>query len=515
MLSDMTFSDLIRSAASARPEKAAVVVEGRTSSFLDLERESDRYAAALLRMGLRPGDHVALWGYRSELWIEAFFGIIKAGGIAVLINYGLTHNELAEQFRLADIRFILNGRNRYLKENPDGVQEICRELKLPERYAVRLDSPDLFPASAGEQDRIRALQTEEDVCRTAVIIFTTGTTSDPRAVMLSQYAMVNNVILQQRIDCMEESRTLCLALPLFHSFGLAMLLLHILNHSTVYLPDRLRAEPILDCISRYRLTDIASVASIYRAIFDSPDFDGKFSPYIYNCAIGGSPVAPDRLAEMELRCAHAEFHNGYGLSECSPYVSLPARGDSLDRRARSVGRPLPGVQVRILGRDGEPLLPGQAGEIVVRGFNLMNGYYRVPAEQQPVDPQGWLHTGDLGKMDADGYLYVLGRLKDLIIRCGENISPMEVESAILEYPGIREAKVLGIPDPDAGETIAACIVLKNGASFSEEDYLAFLRSRLSSHKIPSRTVLFDAFPYHANGKLDQKQLEEALLSRLS
>ena len=515
MLSNMSFTELIHSSSKACPDKTVIVVEGRSTTFGDLDQQSEQYAAMLLRMGLKPGEHVALWGYRSELWIAAFFGIIRAGGTAVLFNYNLTYDELIEQFRLSDIRYIFYAKNRFLEEQPDAIGGFCQELGLPAEAAVNLQTETPHVVSLTELNMLNQLQNEEDVRRTAVIIFTTGTTSEPRAVMLSQFSIMNNVILQKKIDHMEEERSICLALPLFHSFGLAMLLLHILNHSTIYLPERLKVEPILDCISHYAVTDIASVASIYHAIFASPNFATKFSPFIWHCAIGGSHIPPDLLIEMEKSCMHAEFHNGYGLSECSPYVSLPVYGDSLDRRAHTVGQPLPMTQVQIHGKDGKNLSAGQIGEIVVRGFNVMNGYYHVPKDQQPFDAKGWLHTGDLGKLDSDGYLYVLGRLKDLIIRCGENISPSEVESVILKVPCIQEAKVLGIPDPETGEKIIACIVLKPGSSFNNSEYKAILENHLSPYKVPSQVVLFDSFPYFTNGKLDQKKLEELLKYRLA
>ena len=256
------------------------------------------------------------------------------------------------------------------------------------------------------------------------------------------------------------------------------------------------------------------MGAIYLSLADAEGFEKNVVPNLHLCMIAGGMSTPVQMMRLELQYANATFINMYGQSEAAP-LTMVRPSDMVEKRAQTVGQAIEGMDIRISDGKGGFLPQGEIGEVVARGGNLMNGYDKLPSDKQPIDENGWLHTGDLGYLDADGYLHLSGRIKDVIIRGGENISPSEIESALNQMENIREAKVMGAPHPIYGESVEACVTMTDGGkSFDQEALKAALRRVIARFKVPSHIFLYDSFPLNVNGKLDQRTLHADMLTRL-
>ena len=259
---------------------------------------------------------------------------------------------------------------------------------------------------------------------------------------------------------------------------------------------------------------MAAVGAIYLSLAEAEGFEENVVPNLHLCMIAGGMSTPVQMMRLELQYTNATFINMYGQSEAAP-LTMVRPSDLVEKRAQTVGKAIGGIEIRISDGKGGFLPQGEIGEVVARGGNLMNGYDKLPTEKQPVDKDGWLHTGDLGCFDEDGYLHLSGRIKDVIIRGGENISPSEIESALMQMNNIREAKVMGAPHPIYGESVEACVTMTDGgASFDQAALKKALRSVIARYKVPSHIFLYDRFPLNVNGKLDQRSLHADVLNRL-
>ena len=254
--------------------------------------------------------------------------------------------------------------------------------------------------------------------------------------------------------------------------------------------------------------------AVYLALAEAEGFEENVVPYLHLCMIAGGMSTPVQMMRLELQFANATFINMYGQSEAAP-LTMVRPGDLVEKRAQTVGKAIEGLDIRISDGKGGFLPDGEIGEVVARGNNLMNGYDRLPREKQPIDENGWLHTGDLGYFDPEGFLHLSGRIKDVIIRGGENISPSEIEAALNQLENVREAKVMGAPHPIYGESVEACVTMLNGGDdFDPEQIKASLRTKIARFKIPSHIFLYDQFPLNVNGKLDQRALHADMLTRI-
>ena len=502
------FSDLYTTPSDR--EAVAVVFQEQALTYGELERAVLLCAGDLYRLGVRPGDHVALRSCNSSNWLIAFFAIVRLGGVAVLINYGLPVEYAAPLLRFTEVSFLVNGLSRdglsgEALASAAGISGRTYEMWSMD-YAARVRSGEAPEALPPEDQSSR---------RTAVIIFTSGTTAEPKAVMLSQYGILQNAAgwTDHVIDRFFHD-SICIALPLFHSYGITVTMGSLLRGKTVYYPTRLKPEDILAQIKQYKIRYVGSVGTLYLGMLQSPRFRTDAAPFVRVCIVGGEFTSPEQLLRVHEAYPDVTFFVGYGQTEASPVITLTHPLDSVEKRAYTVGKPLSGISLRVVGQDGETLTGAEDGEILVKGPNLMNGYYGLPPEKQAIDRDGWLHTGDLGHLDGDGYLHLTGRLKDIIIKNGENISPAEIERALCKCTGIREAKVLGIPHPISGEEIVACVTAMDGFSWDEEALRTELRQYLTHFKLPAHFLLYDAFPVNAGGKLDVPAIKMSAAMRL-
>ncbi|MBR1857831.1 MAG: AMP-binding protein [Oribacterium sp.] len=497
------------------PERIAITDADGSCTYAEMERGIHGLCRKLREMGVRKGSRVALWGYNTSNWLIAFLAIVRAGGTAVLVNYSMSSQEAADLLNMTETRFILCGDNAETKKDPSAMQKFASMTDIPTECCLDIRSSVQNLArtfrDATEEPDVRS---KEEAGETAFIIFTSGTTSQPKAVQISQQALSFDAEVFNRNISEYAGRSVCIAVPLFHILGLLMSFAYLCRGSTVCLPSNYKPDTLSRMIDACRISDIAAVGAVYIGLSEAEDFEEKVVPYLHLCMIAGGMSTPVQMMRLELEYANATFLNMYGQSEAAP-LTMVRPTDMVEKRAQTVGQAVDDLDIRISDGKGGFLPQGEIGEVVARGRNLMNGYYNLPKDKQPVDDEGWLHTGDLGLFDEEGYLYLAGRIKDVIIRGGENISPSEIENALNQLDNIREAKVMGVPHPIYGESVEACITMTDGgASFDEAGFKERLRGMIARFKIPSHIFLYDSFPLNVNGKLDQRALHTDLLNRL-
>ena len=497
------------------PSRMAIVGNGASCTYEDFHRGIWGLAKKLREMGVEKGSRVALWGYNSANWLIAFFAIVRVGGTAVLVNYSMGSADAAELLTMTETGFLLCGDNGETKKDPDAMDKLASLAGIQVEHCLDIrpaavDLAHAFPNAVEDSDA----KSESGPDETALIIFTSGTTSMPKAVQISQSALTFDAEAFNGNIGEYAGRSVCVAVPLFHILGLLMSYAYLCRGATVCLPANYKPETLAREIDAFRISDMAAVGAIYLSLADAEGFEESVAPNLHLCMIAGGMSTPVQMMRLELQYANATFINMYGQSEAAP-LTMVRPSDLVEKRAQTVGKALEGLDVRISDGKGGFLPQGEIGEVVARGGNLMNGYDRLPPEKQPIDESGWLHTGDLGYFDEDGYLHLSGRIKDVIIRGGENISPSEIESALNQLDNIREAKVMGAPHSIYGESVEACVTMTDGgASFDQEALKAALRKVIARFKVPSHIFLYDRFPLNVNGKLDQRALHADMLTRI-
>ncbi len=497
------------------PGRPAIVGDGNSCTYEGLQKGISGLTARLRDMGVGKGSRVALWGYNSANWLIAFFAIVRAGGTAVLVNYSMSSADAAQLLTMTETGFVLCGDNSETKKDPCAMQKLASLAGIPEDHCIDLRPSVLDLAHAfPETEEVPDARSETEADETALIIFTSGTTSMPKAVQISQKALTFDADAFNRIISDYAGRSVCVAVPLFHILGLLMSYAYLCRGATVCLPANYKPETLVREIDAYRVADMAAVGAVYLGLAEAEGFEKNVVPNLHLCMIAGGMSTPVQMMRLELQYANATFINMYGQSEAAP-LTMVRPSDMVEQRAQSVGQAIDGIDIRISDGKGGFLPKGEIGEVIARGSNLMNGYDKLPQEKQPIDEDGWLHTGDLGMLDENGYLYLAGRIKDVIIRGGENISPSEIENALNQIENIREAKVMGAPHPIYGESVEACVTMTDGGeSFDQEAIKNALRATIARFKVPSHVFLYDSFPLNVNGKLDQRALHADMLTRL-
>ncbi|MBR3225669.1 MAG: AMP-binding protein [Atopobiaceae bacterium] len=444
----------------------------------------------------------------------AFFAVVRAGGVALLVNYSMGIDDAAELLRTANARFLICGDNGQTKRRDDAMEKLAVAAKIERSSCVdaRSGSCKLVDAYAGAEGLAEQRQPNEEA-DTAFIIFTSGTTSAPKAVCVSQRALTADAraLMAGLEGTMGDS--VCVAVPLFHILGLLTSYVYLILGAAVCLPASYRANTLVSMVGENQVSDMAAVGAVYQGLADADGFAKKVVPHLHTCLIAGGMSTPVQMMRLELDFANATFINMYGQSEGAP-LTMVRPSDLVEVRANTVGRAVDGVELRIANLDGSTLPNGEVGEVLARGVCLMNGYEGLPTEEQAIDADGWLHTGDLGLLSPEGYLYLAGRIKDAIIRGGENISPAEIEAELTSIEGVADAKVMGAPHSIFGESVEACVTTKGDAPFDEGRVLEALRSRMPRYKVPAHIFAYRSFPLNVNGKLDQRALYMNMLGKL-
>jgi len=545
-----TVDAMFRRVAAAHPEREALVSlpQSIRLTYDRLDREVERAARAMLGLGLGRGDRVGVWSTDNAEWVTIQLATARIGAVLVNINPAYRIAELRHALRLAEVNalfLIPSFRSsayvdmllELVPEARDGVDagsdaRLRAHLFPHFRHAVVWDPADpgrterWAPAlpTWGEflaygqcvgDDAIEKRRAELDPDDPINIQFTSGTTGFPKAVVLTHHNIVNNARSTAEGMGFTERDRLCVPLPFYHCFGMVVSTLACLSKgSCIVVPsDHFEAGATLHAIESERCTAVHGVPTMFAAELDHPDFGTMDLSSLRTGIMAGAPCPPELMRRVMGDMGCREIIIGYGQTEASPIVTLTKPTDPMHRRLESVGTPIEHQEVKVVGPETGRTLPvGQQGEVCFRGYNTMRGYYGQPDETaRAIDEAGWLHSGDLGTLDADGYLAITGRLKDMIIRGGENIYPAEIEAFYFDHPSIEQIAVFGVPDERLGERVGAWVRLRPGTNENTESLRAHAKDKIAHFKIPTDFWFVDEFPMTVTGKIQKNRMRDAVV----
>ena len=504
---DCSVGDLLRDAARRVPDRIALVGAGGNNklqwTYQQLLAESEQVAHALLAH-FEPGDRVATWAAGSTEIVRLHLGAALAGIVLVTLNPANRAVELEFLLAQSEARGIFLDRSFRGLDNQAAIEALRPSLpKLQRVFYV-----DRWNDFVAEQPLPRGLPAVS-ADAAALLLFTSGTTGKPKGAVLRHAGIVNNARLSTQRLRLAEGEIWLNVLPMFHVGGSVTMTLGCLSNlgTQVLLPE-FNAEAMLDALQLYRVAITMAVPTMLIGMLQSPAFAATDLSRLQVVVTGGTVVAPELVRAVKDRFG-AEVMVLFGQTEAGGCMCLTRRGDSLDRVTATVGAPLPLSEAKIVSTTGEVVPFGEVGEICVLTRCRMSGYFGEPEKTvETIDAGGWVHTGDLGTMRPDGYLQVTGRLKDMIIRGGENIYPREIEDALAEHPQVSQVAVFAIPDPKWGEQVAAAVVPKPGGQLGEGDLMEFLQGRIARHKIPKAWHFVERLPVNASGKIQKFILRE-------
>lgn len=494
----LRIADTIRAQAAARPDATALIAGDRRTSYAAFDRNASRVANALIAAGVAPGDRIAFLGRNSDVYFEAWFGAAKAGAVMVPVNWRLAAPEIA--YILADAAPKLVIADAEFRERADAPHIVDSANFAAWRDAA--DSAD--PALDGGEDA-PVLQ-----------LYTSGTTGRPKGAMLSNRSLLGlrAAIPPDRLPAWNRwtpDDVSLIAMPVFHISGSGWGLWTLQHGARGVVVPEFDPHQVLGLLAAHRITKIMIVPTALRIICEHPDAAGGDYGFLHHICYGGAPIPPDLLRQA-IDIFGCGFTQMYGMTETAgTIVALPPEDHDPAGNARmlGVGRPLPGVEVRVVDRDGDVVAPGIVGEIVTRSAANMIGYHGRPdATAETIDGAGWLRTGDAGRMDADGYLYLADRIKDMIITGGENVYPAEVEHALIGHPQVSDVAVIGVPDPKWGEAVKAIVVPATGASPDPAALIAWARERIAGYKAPKSIDFRESLPRNPSGKVLRRLLRD-------
>ncbi|MEI9988612.1 MAG: fatty acid--CoA ligase [Rhizomicrobium sp.] len=507
-----TLADIPRYHARVRPDDIALSFEGRDTSFDALDRHSNQVAHALIEAGARPGDRICYIGKNSDHYFELLLGAAKAGVVMTPLGWRLAPREVAYMVNDAEARLLFVG-----PESMALVRQVRGELDKVEQIVAMEDGAAEFPLyeawrdRQGDTDPARPIR-ETDI---ALQLYTSGTTGNPKGAMLRHVNLLGGRRLAAEAgldwNLWGPDDVSLVAMPVAHIGGTGWGIVGLYNGAKGVVAREFDPTKVLDFIERDRISKMFMVPAALQIVVNQPrarEVDYSRLKYIL---YGASPIPLDLLREC-MAVFGCGFCQQYGMTEtCGTVAYLPPEDHDPagNPRMRSAGIPLPGVELKVMDEAGKTLGPGVIGEVAIRSVANMAGYWHLPeATAKTVDSEGWLRTGDAGYLDADGYLYIQDRVKDMIISGGENIYPAEVESAIYGHPDVAEVAVIGVPDERWGEAVKAVVVPKSGRTIDAADVIAFARSRIAHFKAPKSIDVIAALPRNASGKILRRQLRE-------
>ncbi len=526
-LIDYTFGKLLDRICEEFPEQYAFryTTLDYTRTYPEFREDVDNFARALIGMGVGKGDHVAIWATNVPAWYITFWATVKIGAVLVTVN---------TEYKIHEISYLLSQSDTHTLVMIDGhkdisytgiINEICPELKdskpgqlsaerLPMlKNVVTVDSkqPGCYTwdeaLELGKRVPITVVEAmaksvrKDDVCN---MQYTSGTTGFPKGVMLTHYNIVNNgKSIGDRMDLSTEDRMM-IQVPMFHCFGMVLAMTASVTHAVTMSPiPAFSPSKGLDCINKEKITCFHGVPTMFIAMLGHEKFPTTDFSHMRTGIMAGSPCPIKTMEEVVERMNMKEITIVYGQTEASPGCTQSYTTDSIETRVNTVGSAFYGVECKIVDREtGEDLPDNVDGEFVARGYNIMKGYYKMPeATAAAIDSEGWLHTGDLARRLPDGNFKITGRIKDMIIRGGENIYPKEIEDFLYTNPKVKDVQVIGVPDKQYGEEIMACVILADGVEATEDELKDFCRSHMAKHKTPRYVRFVDSFPMNGAGKI--------------
>lgn len=523
-LEKLTIGELLRRTAKNHPDCPAVWFDGKQWSYRELEHGTERTARKLLTLNLKHGDHIALWGELDPEMLLIYYAVQMIGCVLVMLNTSLGEPELYPLLEQADVRFLFVGRSYKashslgkLAENmrfPPCVQEVLTMsgTQIPGKRGVGcLASADAQAIRQAEQ----AVRPED----TAVILFTSGSTGMPKAVLSSHYSRVNGGIQQAHDIRATEQDRFCVTMPVFHCFCISVnLMASLAVGGCLCIPNDRHTSSITMAVEQCGCTVLSSVPTMFHALISKKEYVPQRLATLRTGFIGGAFYPPEDFVRFE-KALGPQFRlmSSLGQTETTAGMTVCSLEDSLEVRSRTVGHFMDHVEGKIVDiYTGRTLPTGQCGEICVRGYLTMQGYYRDPEQTARVlDAEGWIHTGDLGILDEQGNITLQGRIKELIIRGGENISPCEIETALQTLPQVAQCKVVGVPDSHYGEEICACIQLVPGMAAEENTIKQHLLTVLADYKMPRYFLYWEALPRTSSGKISPAQCAHVARNQLN
>jgi len=535
----LTIGRALRHTARRFPDGEALVFSqaGQRATWAEYDRRVDEVALGLLAVGIEAGDHVAIWSTNHPEWVLLHLATARIGAVLVTVNPAYRSHELAHALLQSDSRalFLIDRfkSSDYFEMITEAVPELAHsapdELRsddFPElrRVVSLVDRPG--PGMIAWNDMLeRGRRVDRGVLERRAaeldpgdpinLQYTSGTTGFPKGVLLSHRNLLLNATRVGHCQRLTEDDRVCVPVPFYHCFGCVIGTLCCMVHgATMLVPaEYFDAEATLDCLEAESATAVYGVPTMFIALLEDETFPGRELGALRTGVMAGSPCPVEVMNRVREQLGADEITIAYGLTEASPAVTQTLTDDPVELRVSTVGRPIPGVEVKVADpHTGEELPDGEAGELCCRGHNVMIGYYEMPdATAEAIDADGWLHSGDLAVRRPDGYLRITGRLKDMIIRGGENIYPREIEEFLYGHPDIEDVQVVGVPDPRLGEEVCAFVRPRRGTSLTPEEIRDFCRDRLAHFKVPRYVELVEEFPMTVTGKVQKFKLREAAI----
>ena len=497
-------------------------------SWREIDEISDFLAVKYLKYGIKKGTHVGIWSVNTPNWVFAYFALVKLGAIAILINTCYKETELEKILKYSDVEYIfygngikdLNYKDILDKINISNLPKLKNTFPLEKNDDIKWYRRSDYPSDMPVDDCKKLIQAINQVNAkdTASIMFTSGTTKSQKGVLLSHYNLVNNSLSISRQMGWNEQDKICVAVRLFHCFGItAGILSAVHSGSCIHLIKYYKTCEVLNQIEKYKCTVLNGVPTMFMAIVRNSKLKDHDISSVKSGIIAGSAIHSEEYINICKILNLKYLQPSYGQTETSPCITIAALNDSIEKKAVSVGKSIDNVEVKIWNcKENRESKEGELGEILTRGYHVMKGYYKMPLEtDEVIDSTGWLHTGDLGFIDKEGYLYVKGRIKEIIIRGGENISPVEIEYYIKKLPSIKEVKVIGIEAEVLQEEIVACVVPKENYEVSKEEVQAIVSKYLTAYKVPKYVLVFDQLPTTSSGKIKLGKLKKIVEERIN
>ena len=484
----------------------------RRWTYAELAADVDAVALGLLAIGIRKGDRVGIWAPNCAEWTLTQFAAAKIGAILVTINPAYQVRELEFVLKQSGVRMLVAAQRLKTSDYAAMIKEVRPRCPALE-FVVMLGSPswDALVATTGDVAALGRIELDRD--DPINIQYTSGTTGFPKGATLSHHNILNNGYFVGERCGYSESDRICLPVPLYHCFGMVLGNLAATSHGACVVIPAASFDPVatLDAVQAERCTSLYGVPTMFIAELAVPGFDGYDLSSLRTGIMSGSPCPVEVMKQVISRMHMTEVSICYGMTETSPASTQTGVDDSIERRVSTVGRVVPHAEVKVVDPASGVTVPvGVPGELCTRGYSVMLGYWEQPdVTASSVDPAGWMHTGDLAVMDADGYLSITGRIKDMVIRGGENVYPREIEEFLYTHPDILDAQVIGVPDPVYGEDLMAWVRLRPGAAELTADALrAFCQGQLAHYKIPRYVHVVDEFPMTVTGKVRRVEMRE-------
>ena len=535
LFTEDTLGDFLEKQVEIDPEREFIIYPDRNLRFTykDFDERVNMLAKGLLTLSIGKGDHVGIWAKNVPDWLTFMFATAKIGAVLVTVNTAYKGHELKYVLKQSDMKTLAIIDGYQDVDYIDIIYELVPELKTQERGSLKSEEfPFLEHVIYVGQEKHRGMYNtnelmllgkhtdDEDLLTVKKTLsnrdvvnmqYTSGTTGFPKGVMLTHRNILNNgYYIGERQKFTEEDR-LCITVPLFHCFGIVLAVMAIITHrATMVMIELFDPLMVLGAVQKEKCTALYGVPTMFIAEFSHPMFDIFDLSSLRTGIMAGSPCPIEAMKKVVKDMHMTEITSVYGLTEGSPGFTQTSVDDPLEKRVETVGKPLPNCEVKIVDPEtGETLGTNQTGEICCKGYNVMKGYYKMPEKtKEVIDGDGWLHSGDLATCDEEGYYSIVGRIKDMIIRGGENIYPREIEEFIHTIDGIMDVQVVGIPDEKYGEIIGAFIIKEEGSQLTSEDIRDYASNKIARYKVPKHIFFVQEFPLTASGKIMKFKLRD-------